>query len=169
MKKLVLLALLALELAVCGCGNSTNASNVPTTASSSSNWEAILSGGAAQAGVLNFVTTFSVGTGGGTLDITYFSFLTSGPCFGTQTENGSAVFTTSSTNQVTGTLTYTVTGTSTSSVLTLNGDTVKGTSNNGTLQSGAVSGTWTLTGPTGCSGSGSFILCQGTSTCSTTT
>ncbi len=166
MKKLAILALLALEVAVCGCGNtSTNAAQVPTT-SANGTWEAILSGGEGQAGVLNFVTQFNVGEGGGTLDITSFSFLTAGPCFTNVTENGSAVLTTSSTNQVTGTLSYTVTGGG--STLTLDGTAVTGTSNKGVLSGGAVSGTWTLSGGTGCTGSGTFIMCQGATTCSTT-
>ena len=168
MKKLAILALLALEFAVAGCGKTaTNAAENPTT-SINGTWAAILSGGDGQAGVLNFVTQFNVGTSGGTLDITSFSFLTSGPCFtnvSNLTESGSASLNTSSTNEVTGTLNFTVSGGST---LSLDGTTVTGTSNNGALSGGAVSGTWTLSGSTGCSGSGTFILCQGKTTCSTT-
>jgi len=166
MKKLAILAIVALQVAVCGCGKtSTNAAQNPTT-SVNGTWEAILSGGDGQAGVLNFVTQFNVGTEGGTLDITSFSFLTSGPCFSSVKENGSASLNTSSTNQVTGTMSYTVTGGG--STLILDGTTVTGTSNNGTLTGGAVSGTWSLSGGSGCTGSGTFILCQGATTCSTT-
>ena len=59
MKKVAILALLALELAVAGCGNSnTNSQGLNTTASG--NWEAQLTGGTGPTSQLNFVTTFSV-------------------------------------------------------------------------------------------------------------
>jgi predicted transcriptional regulator len=59
--------------------------------------------------------------------------------------------------------------------LTMSGN-VTGTSNGtptttGILSNGVVVGTWTLSGGAGdssCAGSGNFIMCQGTSTCSTT-
>ncbi|PYX52464.1 MAG: hypothetical protein DMG79_00590, partial [Acidobacteria bacterium] len=71
MKKLAFLVLLALELAVSGCGNSTNSNT--TNTSTSGNWEVQFTGGTEEASKLNFVTTFSV-TNTGPLDITAFSF-----------------------------------------------------------------------------------------------
>jgi len=176
MKKLAILALLALELGVCGCGNSTPKNSTTTTAAG--NWEALLSGGKGAASLLNFVTTFNVtdtsGANNQPLDITGFSFFNAGACFangtGTSTETGSATLNTSGTNQVTGTLTFTVVSvTPAGNTLSLTGN-LTGTSNGtttttGTLSSGVVSGTWTLTGSSDCTGGGNFIMCQGADTC----
>ena len=118
MKKLALLALLALEFAVCGCGTSGAPSNTTNT-QATGNWEAQLTGGTDQASLLNFVTTFTV-TNSGPLSVTGFGFFNAGSCFTTgtnaETVSGNATFTTSSTNTVTGTLTLTVTSTTNGSV-----------------------------------------------------
>lgn len=180
MKKLALLALLALELIVSGCGNSSPSTTTSTQATG--NWEAQLSGGTDQAALLNFVTTFSV-TNTGPLDITGFGFYNSGVCFATganaETETGTASFTTSSTNQVTGTLDLTITSATNSNVLKLTG-TLTGTSNGtttttGKLSNGVVVGNWTLqttdpncTGAPGGNG-GTFLMCQDKNTCTPAT
>ena len=178
MKKLAILALLALELAVCGCGKSPPKNSTTTTAGG--NWEALLSGGKGAASELNFVTTFTVtdttGANNQPLKITGFSFFNAGACFANgasaSTETGNATLNTSATNQVTGTLSFTVTSPA-GNVLSLSGN-LTGTSNGtttttGTLSSGVVSGTWTLTGGQGdasCSvPQGTFIMCQGANTC----
>ncbi len=179
MKKLALVTLLALELAVCGCGTSGTPSNVTNT-QATGNWEAQLTGGTQQASLLNFVTTFTV-TNSGPLNITGLGFFNSGSCFATgtnaETATGAANFTTSSTNAVTGTLNLTVTSSTNGSVLTLNAGTLTGTSNGttsttGSLSNGVVVGTWTLTpgsGATGCNaGAGNYILCQDKATCTPT-
>jgi len=57
MKKFALMAVLALEMAVCGCGNSTPQNTTNTEAKG--NWEAQLTGGTDQAALLNFVTAFA--------------------------------------------------------------------------------------------------------------
>jgi hypothetical protein len=181
MKKLALAALLALEIAVCGCGNSTTPNTTNTEAKG--NWEAQLRGGTDQAALLNFVTSFTV-TNSGPLDITGFGFFNSGACFSTgataETESGTANFTTSSTNTVNGTLDLTITSTTNGNVLTLNG-TLTGTSNGtttttGTLSNGVVVGTWTLqTSDPKCTGAptsnnqGTFLMCQDKNTCTPTT
>jgi hypothetical protein len=183
MKKLALVALLALELAVSGCGTS-GAPPTTTNTQATGNWEAQLTGGTDQASLLNFVTTFTV-TNSGPLDVTGFGFFNAGSCFATgtnaETVSGNASFTTSSTNTVTGTLTLTVTSTTNGSVLTLGTPspaTLTGTSNGtttttGTLSNGIVVGQWSLTpgsNATQCNaGSGSFLMCQGTATCTPTT
>lgn len=177
MKKLVFLIVLALQLAVCGCGSSTTSTTTNTT--TSGNWEAQLTGGTAEASKLNFVTSFSV-TDSGPLNITGFSFINAGECFANgvngSTESGTATLVASSTNAVTGTLDFTVLSvTPAGNTLTLSGN-LTGTSNGttsttGTLSGGVVSGTWTLTGGKGdasCTGSGSFIMCQDTTTCTVT-
>jgi hypothetical protein len=174
MKKFALLTLLALELAVCGCG--TNSPNTTVSTSTSGNWEARMTGGTAEASLLNFTTTFSV-VNGGPLNITALAFFNNGKCFGTavgnETEAGSTTLTTSSTNQVTGPFTFTVSSVvPAGNVLALTGN-LTGTSNGtvgttGTLSNGVVVGTWTLTGGQGdasCTGGGTFLMCQGNATC----
>jgi hypothetical protein len=180
MKSLAILMLLALELAVSGCG--TSSPSTVTNTSASGSWEAQLTGGTAEASKLNFVTAFNV-TNNGPLDITGFNFFNAGACFanGTDvsTETGSASFTTNTgTDQVTGTLTLTVTSTTApGNVLTLtsyqNG--LTGTSNGtttttGTLSNGVAVGKWSLTADPSCTGpvspvTGTFIMCQGAATC----
>ena len=173
MKKLALLILLALEVAVLGCATSTTPAT--TTTSANGNWEATLVGGVGQSSSLDFVTAFTVkDTNGGSsqpLSISGFSFINAGSCFASNTlnVNGTAALTTSNTNQVTGSLNYTVTGGGLT--LTLSGTTLTGTASSGALSGGAVTGTWTLTGGTGdCqSAGGNFTMCQNATTCSTTT
>src|ERR1700757_2028474 len=179
MKKLALVALLALELAVSGCGTS-GAPPTTTNTQATGNWEAQLTGGTDQASLLNFVTTFTV-TNSGPLDVTGFGFFNAGSCFATgtnaETVSGNASFTTSSTNTVTGTLTLTVTSTTNGSVLTLGtpspATSTGTTTTTGTLSNGIVVGQWSLTpgsNATQCNaGSGSFLMCQGTATCTPTT
>lgn len=176
MRKLLILVVLALEVALCGCGNSTPAT-VPTT-SASGNWEARLIGGLGDASLLDFVTTFSVASGGGTLNISSLAFFNNGACFSSGvTANGSAVLTTSSSDQVTGTMTLTIAGGS-GNTLTLTANPpsggVSGTSNGtstsgGTLSNGVVWGTWTLSSSdpncNATSGGTTFVMCQGNTTC----
>jgi hypothetical protein len=180
MKKAAILALLALELAVSGCGGSS--STTSTATSTTNNWEAQLSGGVGSASELNFVTTFTVAdtTSGSSqpLSITGFGFINTGACFVSGlTETGTASLTTGSTSNVTGSMSYTVTsGTPSGNTLTLttspNGG-VSATSSgnsttNGTLSSGIVWGEWQLTGGqgnAGCTGKGTFIMCQNAATC----
>jgi hypothetical protein len=170
MKKFALLALVALEILVCACGTSTNSTTPVTTTSASGNWQASLVGGRGQSGALDFVTSFSVGQGGGTLSFTALTFLTTNSCFVSgQSVSGNATLTTDSSNNVTGTLNITVnSGTPSGNSLILSGTTVTGTSNKGVLTSGKVTGTWTLTGGNGdstCSESQpqTFTLTQSTS------
>jgi len=181
MKKLAILFVLALELAVGGCGNTTPTA-VTTTTSSNSNWEAQLTGGTGQASLLNFVVAFSVNNTG-PLDITSFAFFNAGACFTTGvnsvTYNGTTSLTTSSIDTVTGPFVMTITSTTNGSVLKLgvpNPATLTGTSNGtttttGTLSNGVVVGTWQLTPGSGaidCTpATGSFVMCQGAATCST--
>ncbi len=180
MKKLAILMLLALEIAVSGCGTSPPDNTVNT--STSGVWEAQLVGGKGEASKLNFVTEFSV-EDVGPLDVTSFSFINGGACFAngnnTSTQAGSAAFTTNTgTGQVTGSLTFTVTSlVPAGNVLTLTTPDggLTGTSNGtttttGTLSNGVAVGNWTLAGSSDCTGGpasvgGTFTMCQGTNTC----
>jgi hypothetical protein len=193
MKKFAILAMLALQLAFCGCGTSTPPNTVTTT--TSGNWEAQLVGGTGPSSKLNFVTAFSVTTFSGeanqSLNITGFGFYNAGPCFDVTrgdtvaNENGNATLNTNSAGQVTGSLNYTINSQINGNVLllttnSLNGSPaggVNGTSNGtidttGTLTNGVVWGNWQLTSgdptcvpPSGGSVSGTFIMCQGTNSC----
>jgi hypothetical protein len=160
MKEVAVLLLLALMLN--GCGSSSKTS---TPATATGVWSADLPGGTGPASGFSFTTQFTV-NGNGSLNITYFQFLTSGTCFlitgGTQT--GSMVLntitSTTTTNTVNGTFVYTVQ--SGGNTLTLNG-TVTGTiaTNTTTFSGGAVTGTWSVTGATGCNVTGqSFTMAQ---------
>jgi len=187
MKKVGVLALLALGGALCGCGTAPN-NNITTTAGGE--WEAGLSGGGVLGSQLGFVTGFNVtdttGVANEPLDITSFGVLNAQGCFPTgqdsnngNVQSGVATLTTNSSGQVSGSMTYTITA-PTGNILTLstspNGG-VSGTSNGtptttGTLSNGVVWGTWTLqSSNTSCIGdaaspiTGNFVMCQGAATC----
>jgi hypothetical protein len=194
MKKLALLMLVALQLAVSGC-SSTPKSTQAITTNSNSFWEATFTGEPGDASELaasglTFTTQFAVSDVLGTqepLDIISLNFInaSSNSCFSvdrdTSTAGGTYEFDTStSTDQVTGSLQLKVTSTTPAgNVLTLTSYTPSGftgTSNGningttGTLSDGVVVGTWTLTGSASCGGTdgltGTFLMCQGTTTCS---
>ena len=183
MKKLALLLVLAVELAVCGCGNPPIQTTVTT--STSGNWEAQLFSNNAPVSSLNFVTSFNITNTTGfpsePLEITGFGFFNSGPCFDTgltsETEVGTATLNTDNAGQVIGSFTFTVTSATTGNVLTLttspNGA-LTGVSNGtttttGTLSKGVVVGTWTLkSSNSSCANSNNtntFLMCQGAATC----
>jgi len=183
MNKLAFLILLALALAVCSCTGNTPSTTTLTQAAA--NWEAELTGGPGATSGLSFTTYFSVRDVSGnneSLDITGFGFINEQACFATGEDNenvaGTASFNTNTgTDQVTGTLSYTVqsiaigniqAGNTLTLTGTLNGTSTGTTTTTGNLTDGVVWGTWTLTGP--CTGSaasvsGNFIMCQGTATC----
>ncbi|HKT90022.1 MAG TPA: hypothetical protein VJQ59_16375 [Candidatus Sulfotelmatobacter sp.] len=142
---------------------------------------------------LNFVTAFDVTSViEGTprpLNITGFGFFNAGQCFatgiGAETAIGTATLNTAQSGQVNGSFEYTVTSVATPSTvagnvlsLTTKGGGVSGTSNGtstttGTLSNGIFWGQWTLTSSdTNClpkedngSVTGTYIMCQGTATC----
>jgi hypothetical protein len=159
MKEVAILLLAALLLNGCGGSSSTT-----TQAATANTWQAAMLGGIGQDSGFSFITQFTVGSDG-TLSISYFQFLNSNSaqCFpvsgGTQTGQANLQIN-SSTNAVTGTLTYTVQ--SGGNTLTLNGTSVTGTETGTTLTGGSVTGNWTLTGGTGCSDptGGSFTMMQ---------
>ena len=158
MKEVAILLLITLMLN--GCGSSTTTS---TQTAAGGTWEAQLLGGQGQSSGFSFITQFTVEGSGGSLSISGFQFLTAGACFPTTggTESGSMNLTVNtSTNAVSGTLTYSVQ--SGGNTLTLNGTSVTGTESGTTLSGGSVTGTWTLAGGTGCNDAtgGSFTMTQ---------
>lgn len=195
MRAFAILLLIALGLAVYGCGNNNPPNAVETT--TSGNWEATLTGGTGPAANLDFVINFSVtnttGQSAVGLAISGFSFINAGACFQNgitaTAQGGSATITTLSTGQVNGTMSLTINSLAPSTTpqggnsLQLTADPssgggVAGTSNGttattGTLSNGVVWGVWNLSSTnstnTGCGGTkaltGRFIMCQNATTC----
>jgi hypothetical protein len=144
MKQLATVVLLIVGLALVGCGanNSSNPTNVNGT------WNATLLD-------TKSTTVFTFGTslvvnGDGSLAISNFSFTTDSPCFvSNETESGSFTLSGNFNGNVTGKFGFNVqSGSPSGNTLVLSG------SANGNT----ISGTWTLTGSTGCTGSGSFTM-----------
>lgn len=144
MKQFCVALLLVVSLALVGCG-SGNGSNPVTV---NGNWSAILvndDGSSAFA----FTTALLV-KGDGTLSVTNFTFSSDSPCFvAGQTTSGSFALSGDFNGHVTGTFAFTVESQSpVGNTLTLSG----------TASGNTISGTWTLTGGTGCTGSGRFTM-----------
>jgi hypothetical protein len=162
MKEVAILLLVALMLN--GCGGNTTA----TQTAAGGTWQAALSGGESSASGLSFITQFTVG-GNDTLNVSYFQFLNQSeaqpPCFPINGATAAGTMTLTE-NQTTFTVTgpIVLTVQSGGNTLTLTGN-VTGTENglNGTTLSGATAtGSWTLTGGTGCNdpAGGSFTMTQ---------
>lgn len=139
---IALLLSLIVTLAGCGGGNS-NMGNINGT------WTATLTnpqGGTAFA----FTTNFMQGSGNN-LNVVSFQFTTSGSCFsGPTSETGSFVLSGDFNGHVSGQFGFTISTTfpSDNNVLTLVG----------TVNGNTISGTWTLTGVSGCTGNGNFTM-----------
>ena len=146
MKQFAVAVLLLVGLTLVGCGsNSSNPSNINGT------WTATLLDS-------NNTTVFTFGTslmvnGDGSLTISNFNFSTNSPCFVSgETETGSFALSGNSNGNVTGKFGFNVqSGSPSGNTLILSG----------TANGNTISGTWTLTGGTGCSGSGSFNMVKG--------
>lgn len=141
MYKFALTTLLALGLTLTGCGKSSG--NVNGT------WTATLTNPDSSP-AFAFQTNIA-GGGGGVFQVTSFTFTTAGPCFtgDTVTETGSVSLTGNYSGHVAGSFAFTISTmfpVATNNVLTLNG----------TVADNTITGTWTLTGSTGCSGNGIF-------------
>lgn len=139
---LALLLTFLFTLAACGGGNSSSG-NI------NGNWTATLTDaqGNAQFG---FTTNFTAGSGN-TLNIVSFQFTTAGSCFSTPTtETGSFVLAGDFNGNVTGQFQMTIATVfpANNNVLTLNGG----------VNGNSITGTWTLTGGTGCTGNGAFTM-----------
>ena len=152
MRNLAILGLLALELMLIGCGSSTSS----TVKTANGTWESALIGSDAGVGVFNFITQFSVGTGG-TLSVSYLSFLTTGPCFpiSGDTASGSFDVTASGTTPAAN---FQFTVQSGSNTLAMTGTATGTTDSSGNITWSKITGTWTLTGGTDCAGSGTFTM-----------
>jgi hypothetical protein len=142
MKQFALAVLLAMGLALVGCGsNNTNPSTINGT------WNATLTDS-------NSVQAFTFGVSlatnsDGSLSISNFTFTSNSPCFVSgETAAGTFTLTGNTNGKVNGTFGFTVTSG------TPAGNTVNLT---GTANGNTITGTWTMTG-TGCSGTGTFTM-----------
>lgn len=132
--------------ALCGCGSGANSSII------NGSWTAALTNSGSN-GSPNFAFTVSfIDNGNGTINVTNLNFTTT-PCFGSgATATGG--FTLSGTlNGVTSggfqmTVQSGASGSSNNNLLTLQG----------TVSNNNISGNWTLTGISGCTGSGTFTM-----------
>jgi hypothetical protein len=142
MKKLAVVGLMAVALTLVGCGSNGSKGNINGT------WTAVLTGDE------NFTFgTSLVVNNDGTLIVSQFSFSTNGPCFVSgETESGSFGLTGDFNGKVTGTFTLNVvSGQPSGNTLMLAG----------TVNGNAITGTWSLTGGSGCTGSGNFTMAKG--------
>ncbi len=144
-KQIAMIVFLALGLTMCGCGSSKSSGDINGT------WTVTLTntnGSPAYA----FQTTFTQGSGS-TFSVTNFTFTSAGPCFASYqaSETGSFGLMGNLNGNITGTFEMIITTMfpgATNNVLTLQG----------TVNGNTISGTWTLTGLTGCSGNGKFTM-----------
>jgi len=164
MKRFAVVALLALELTLGGCGGSSTTNTATTTASGT--WQAVLTGGVGEAATLSFVTEFTV-NGDGSLSVSNIEFITGGTdsCFQSGATASGSLMVTTTNNIVTGPLSFTVqSGVPAGNTLTLTG----------TENGSTITGTWSLAGSADCTDSGtagptrSFTMCQGSGTCTPT-
>jgi len=138
--------LLGLVLTVSGCGGSSSgASQI------NGNWTAsMINADGSQA--FSFATALRASNGSSNLTINNFTFTTAGTCFNTSaSQTGTFSFTGDFQGHVTGTFSMIISTafpSGTNNVLTLQG----------AVNGPTISGTWTLTGVTGCSGNGSFSM-----------
>jgi hypothetical protein len=153
--------LLAVALLLNGCGASTT----PNVQQASGGvWSSNMLGGEGPASGFTFIAQFTV-SNNGALSITNFQFLTQvdGGCFPVTgaTPSGNLNVTFNSADQVSGTFAFKIT--SGGNTLTLTSTQVTGTVNgtNNTLSNGVITGTWALTGGTGCNNvNGTFTMTQ---------
>jgi hypothetical protein len=148
MKKLGIAVLLSMGLTLIGCGGGNNSNN---PANINGNWNATLTD-AGNATVFTFGTSLIV-SNDGTLSVSNFSFSTNSSCFVSgETESGSFALSGNFSGNVTGKFQFSVkSGSPGGNTLSLSG----------TANGNTISGTWSLTGGTGCTGSGNFMMTKG--------
>jgi len=150
-----------MELMVMGCGSNNTTTTSANTAANGI-WESALVGEDAGVGVFNFTTSFTVGSDN-SLNVTYFSFLTTGPCFPLTGESTSGTFQVTST-AATSTASFQFMVQGSSSTLSLTGTATGTTDSSGNTTWTSITGAYSLTGGTGCTGKGTFTMTQTPST-----
>ena len=143
MKQFAVAVVVVVGLVLIGCGSNNNSSANTVNGT----WNAsLMSGGSTP--VFAFGTSMTENNDG-SLNITNFSFTTSSPCFASETESGSFTLGGNFNGNVNGKFGMTVqSSTPTGNTLTLSG----------AVSGNTITGTWTLTGSSGCTGSGSFTM-----------
>src|SRR5216683_3901226 len=138
MKTLAVAIFLVAALTLAGCGSS-NPTNID------GNWTATLTGSQ----TFNFTTSI-IENSDGTVSVSKFSFSSNSSCFASgETETGTFALSGNFNGNVTGKFGMTVqSGTPSGNVMTLTGN----------ANGNTITGTWTLTGGTGCTGSGNFTM-----------
>ncbi len=138
MKTLAVAIFLVAALTLAGCGSS-NPTNI------NGNWTATLTGSQN----FNFTTSI-IENSDGTVSVSKFSFSSNSSCFVSgETETGTFALSGNFNGKVTGKFGMIVTsGTPSGNTLTLTGD----------ANGNTITGTWTLTGSSGCTGSGNFTM-----------
>src|SRR5260370_35457152 len=138
MKTLAVAIFLVAALTLAGCGSS-NPTNI------NGNWTATLTGSQN----FNFTTSI-IENSDGTVSVSKFSFSSNSSCFVSgETETGTFALSGNFNGKVTGKFGMIVTsGTPSGNTLTLTGD----------ANGNTITGTWTLTGTSGCTGSGTFTM-----------
>jgi hypothetical protein len=168
MKSVVLAAaLLLMAFSFGSCSTQTPSQQAQSAAGGI--WSAQLVGGTGSASGFSFTTQFTLGVDGD-LTNTYFQFLTTGQnnCFPVNGElpTGQMILNVNqSTFQVTGTFTYKIQASG--NTLSLSGDVSGTAATASTLTAGSITGTWSITGGSGCNKSGgTFIMTQATTSTS---
>jgi hypothetical protein len=154
MRTLAILGLVALELMVAGCGSNSNSTS--TTQAANGIWESALVGTDAGVGVFNFTTAFTVNSDN-SLSVTYFSFLTTGPCFPLTGNNTSGSFDVTTTG-TTPAANFQFSVESGGSTLSLTGTATGTTDASGNTTWTSITGSWSVTGGTQCTGGGTFTM-----------
>jgi hypothetical protein len=147
MRKIWMIGLLSLGLVLAGCGssNSSGSNNINGT------WMANLTDANGNT-AFGFSANFAQASGS-SVTVTNFTITSPSPCFpSTTAETGTFGLGGNSNGTVMGTFGMTVTTMfpTTNNLLTLSG----------TVNGKTITGTWTLTGVSGCSGNGNFTLNQ---------
>jgi len=145
MKHFALAALLIASVTLIGCGSNSNSdsSNINGT------WNATLMSNGGGSTAFTFGTSLKV-NGDNSLSISNFSFTSDSACFVSgEKESGSFTLSGNFNGQVKGSFGFSVlSGSPSGNTLTLSG----------TANGNTISGTWSLTGSGGCTGSGNFTM-----------
>lgn len=143
MRNFAVILFVASILMVAGCGSGNNKSG-----NINGNWTAVLTD-TNNNPVFGFGTSLTVNNDG-TLSVSNFNFTSNSSCFVSgQTESGAFALTGDFNGNVSGTFQFTVnSGSPAGNVLTMSG----------TVNGNMISGTWSLTGGVGCTGSGNFSM-----------
>jgi len=147
-KPTAVIAVLALVVAMAGCG-SNNGSNTNVNG----NWSATLLNSSDGSSAFSFTTTLNEASQGN-VTVTNFKFTSTGSCFvdGQTTQSGNFTLSGDFSGNVKGTFGMTVSSlpsSGTQSQLVLQG---------GVGPNNTVTGTWTLSGSSACTGNGTFVF-----------